>query len=372
METVAWDLARALAAGAPVALATTRIPGAPEQFTREGVAVTALPEAPPGRYSAAWWRGTRRLYRERFAGRVAGVISVSAGGFALLDQRGTAAREPFVMQAHGTTLRDAVSAWRRCDPRAWAGSLRSLLALPRDLRAYRRFDRIVAVGPAIAAALQRPPVSWTLAPEKVVMIHNGIDATRFHPDSEQRRLERARLGLRDGDLVVLLASRLHRQKGVFESLAGFARFAAGEPRARLLIVGDGPARPALQRAAAAARLDARVLFAGARPHAEMPAAYRAADLFLFTTRHPEGAPLGILEALASGLPAVVSRHLLAHLPAEPAVRGIPPRDPEAIAAALAAQRALTGTGLSWLPENRTLAAAAGAYAALLAGVRAEG
>ncbi|MCK4412585.1 MAG: glycosyltransferase family 4 protein [Candidatus Eisenbacteria sp.] len=373
MEIVAWDLARTLAATVgPVTVLTTRLAQAPAEFSHAGVSISALPGTEAGRYSASWWRASRRAFRRRYAGRVAAVISVSAGAFALLPLRSESAPVPFLMQAHGTALRDAVSAWHRPDPRAWAGSLRSLSAIPRDLRAYPRFDRVVAVGPAIAEALQRPPASWVLPPEKVVTIPNGVDPARFAPDPAARQRGRARHGFSPDNVVVVSSSRLHRQKGVLEGLAGFARFAAAEPAARLLVVGGGPARKRMQRAVSDLRLTARVHFAGALPHEEMPTALCAADLFLFTTRHPEGAPLAILEALACGLPAVVSDHLREPLRWGPAVRGADPRDPQAICAALQHQRPLAGQTRSWLPPGHSLTETARGYATLLAAVRAGG
>lgn len=106
------------------------------------------------------------------------------------------------------------------------------------------------------------------------------------------------------DLVrptLLAVGRLHRQKGIDVLLEAFAR--AGLPEWRLVLVGEGGERESLARQAEALGIAGRVRFEGAVPD---PAPwYRAADIFVLPSRH-EGTPNSLLEAMAYGLPVVVS------------------------------------------------------------------
>ncbi len=73
---------------------------------------------------------------------------------------------------------------------------------------------------------------------------------------------------------------------------------------RALLVGDGPARPEIE--SLMAPLGDRVVFAGARPHAELPAIYQSADLYLWPAIN-EAYGMAFLEAQAAGLPVVAGR-----------------------------------------------------------------
>jgi glycosyltransferase involved in cell wall biosynthesis len=370
MEHAAWDLSHALAvAGARVSLLTTAIPGKPAAFEHEGVAVRALTQTLPGRYSRAWWAASRRCFLSEFSASVDAVVSVSAGAFGLLSVRGRAPEAPFVFQAHGTSLRDLRSKLSLRRPWPLITSMRHLAALPRDLRAYRRFDAVVAAGAAVADELRRAPVSWFLPRERVTLIPNGIDTTHFSPRPEARGSYRERLGIPAGALLVVSSSRLHAQKGVAHSLRGFALYVAAEPGARYLILGDGPARGRLEREARRLGLGERVVFAGAVDRARLPEWLSAGSVFLCTTLHREvGMPLNILEALACGLPVIASRHLAERDGWGEAVRGVDPRRPEEIAAALHRPWAVRGTG-SLLPQGYSLEECARRYGQLLTRLR---
>lgn len=105
------------------------------------------------------------------------------------------------------------------------------------------------------------------------------------------------------DVVVISVGRLALEKNVFVLLESFAVAAAREPRLRLLLVGDGPARRDVQARAAAVDLAGKVHLAGSRPHAEALALATGADLFAFASR-TETQGLVLAEALAAGLPVV--------------------------------------------------------------------
>jgi len=376
MQFVAWDLACALRElGAAVTVLTTKIPEAEPRFVIHGVEVVALQDAPPRRYGRRWWSGSRDFFGSRLD-RVNAVLSVSAGAYGLLPLRTMRPDVRFVMQAHGTSAGEFVSKWRSRQPLQWLSSGRNLAWIPRDLRTYREFDRIVTVGEQVRRQFLRPPIRWFVAPDRVVTIENGVDTTRFRPDTglraSLREFFREAFGWRPDDPVVCTASRLHPQKGVSEALNGFAAFVrGGDPvasRARYLILGDGEVRQDLQAQAARLAPD-RVRLLGGVERERMPALLNASDLFLFTTRRVEGLPLNVLEAAAVGLPLVLSGALRGSFERFGSVRFVEPGDPEAIAAALeaglAARDGDPGARVSCLPDRHALSATAARYAEVL-------
>ncbi len=107
---------------------------------------------------------------------------------------------------------------------------------------------------------------------------------------------------------------------------------------RLLIVGDGPERGALEALGAECGLAGRVEWAGAVPHAQVSAAYRRMDLFCMPTRIDEALGVSALEAQAAGVPVVAARIGGIGEAVADGVTGVlvPPDDVGALAAALEA------------------------------------
>lgn len=329
MEAVAWDLARAfVVAGCSVTVLTTKCPALPGPMVRDGVDILPL-DVPSGRYSAQWWQESRAVFTERLAGRTDIVLSVSAGAQAMALHR-SGSMPAFVIQAHGTAWGEFVSKLRQKRLRAFASSVRNLVAMFHD-RSYRRFDAMVAVGEAVAADLRRMPTRAIIGALSVHVIANGVDPEAFAFDPEARGRLRHGIGLDDGARLVLSASRLHAQKGVAEGMAGFIAAAQARPDLHMAIAGDGPELARLRDLAARSDMAGRIHFVGNVPRDRMRDWLSAADLFLFTTKRVEGLPLNILEARAAGLPVVASPHVL-----DPRFGGIAadPRDPQAIAAAI--------------------------------------
>jgi glycosyltransferase involved in cell wall biosynthesis len=124
-----------------------------------------------------------------------------------------------------------------------------------------------------------------------VVVPNGVDLEAFTAqDDVARTAARARLGLAGGPLVVCVG-RLCRQKGQDVLFSAWPQALAAAPAARLVLVGDGPARAALQATAPPG-----VLFAG-RTDDPRPW-YAAADVVVLPSRW-EGMSMVQLEAMAS-------------------------------------------------------------------------
>jgi glycosyltransferase involved in cell wall biosynthesis len=123
---------------------------------------------------------------------------------------------------------------------------------------------------------------------------SGVDLRRFKPDAEARAAVRAELGIGEGAVVVLFLGRIARDKGVLDLADAFGALGTDGGR-RLLLV--GPDEEGL-----GPEIERRVLGYTARPER-----YLAAADLLCLPSYREGFGSVIIEAAASGVPAVASR-----------------------------------------------------------------
>ncbi|MBU1451121.1 MAG: glycosyltransferase, partial [Proteobacteria bacterium] len=137
-------------------------------------------------------------------------------------------------------------------------------------------------------------------PDTVFLVPNGVDQELFAPGD--KRAARRHLGLAEDGPLALYLGRLVPGKGLEMALEALAAL----PRARLLVVGDGPLRSALEAQAGRLALGQRVIWAGPQPHGDIPRYLAAADLLVLPSMS-EGEPNVILEALSCGRPVVASR-----------------------------------------------------------------
>ena len=136
---------------------------------------------------------------------------------------------------------------------------------------------------------------WLLARgfARVQLLRRAVDTQRFHPAHRCSELRR-RLGVSECTPLVLHVGRLAPEKNLDLVVAGYERIRALNPVARMLWVGDGPARAQLERE------HPRHLFAGVLRGAELARHYASADMFLFPSVSETFGNV-TLEALASGL-----------------------------------------------------------------------
>src|SRR5262249_5043793 len=145
---------------------------------------------------------------------------------------------------------------------------------------------------------------------------------------------RGELSLAPHQLVLLAVGRLSHQKRHNDTIAAMPEILRRQPAAVLLVAGRGPLEPALAAEVAARGLHGRVRLLGFRP--DVPLLYQLADLFVFPSSN-EGLSVALVEALANGLPAVVSdipQNREAASGVEDAVRFVPVADPAALACAI--------------------------------------
>ncbi|UPG87321.1 glycosyltransferase family 1 protein [Luteibacter aegosomatis] len=130
----------------------------------------------------------------------------------------------------------------------------------------------------------------------VRVLRRAVDTRRFHPERRDDDLRRA-WGADADTPVVLSVGRVAPEKNLHVVIDAYRALARRVPRARCVIVGDGPGRAALE----AAHPD--VIFAGTRRGDELAAFYASADLFVFPSLTETFGNV-VLEAMASGVPVV--------------------------------------------------------------------
>lgn len=117
----------------------------------------------------------------------------------------------------------------------------------------------------------------------------------------------------DGAWRCVQACRLIPKKGLPTSLRAFAKFAAQHPHATFTIAGEGPQQEDLRSLARELGIDDRVFFTGFLPQEKLRALFAETHLFLHPSElgpggDQEGVPNSMLEAMASGMPVVATRH----------------------------------------------------------------
>lgn len=139
--------------------------------------------------------------------------------------------------------------------------------------------------------------------QQVFVVPTGIDPAPF-ADRSNRDALRQKYGVSSDTVLMVAVGRLGKEKNYEEVLHYLKQF--GDPRVRLLLVGDGPDRGHLEKLAEELRLNDRVVFAGMIPHSEIGPYYSVADLFVCASSS-ETQGLTYLEAEAAGLPVLCRR-----------------------------------------------------------------
>lgn len=146
-----------------------------------------------------------------------------------------------------------------------------------------------------------------IAQEKISVLRLGIDVAHLGRDDSKRKMIRGLSGIPQDAIVIGNVGRLVPFKGHAVLLTAASIVLKQHPAIHFLLVGDGVLREDLERKVSQAGIGSSVHFVGFSD--DLPAAYAAMDLYVHPSldRGGESFPLAVLQALASGLPAVVSR-----------------------------------------------------------------
>ena len=168
-------------------------------------------------------------------------------------------------------------------------------------------------------------------PQNIEVIPNGIDVDHFRPDFPARQKIRGEWNIKNNEMLIGLVARLDPMKDHHTFLTAASLVASKSSKAKFVCVGSGPAGYASELRAAATKygLDDRVIWVGAQNN--MRAVYNSLDLLVSSSSYGEGFSNAIAEAMACGIPCVVSDvGDSAWIVGETGI-AIPPQSPEALA-----------------------------------------
>jgi N-acetyl-alpha-D-glucosaminyl L-malate synthase BshA len=252
-----------------------------ERLRAEGVEVVCLHRRPGRDWRVAW-----RLAREV---RARGIEILHAHQYtpffyAALARLLCRKAPRLIFTEHGRHFPDRVSPLRRAANRLV-------------------FDHLADAVNAVCAFSARAVARMDgFSGERIEVIENGIEVDRYGPATDRNALRR-QLGLDPARRYVANIARFHPVKDQAMLLRAFAAVAAARPDADLLLVGDGPLRPELEKQVRELGIEGRVRFLGIR--SDVPDILRAIDVFALTSVS-EAASLTLLEAMASAVPVVVT------------------------------------------------------------------
>lgn len=161
-------------------------------------------------------------------------------------------------------------------------------------------DRLVVVADAdrvkgLAAGIGRP--------DQYETVRSGLELSLYAADAAVRAAVRAELELPQDAVVLGAVNRLSPQKDPLSLLRALAVPLRRHPNARLLLVGDGPLRPAVEALVTELGLSSQVVAVGLRT--DVPRLLAAMDVFVSASLW-EGLPRTVLQAMATGLPVVAT------------------------------------------------------------------
>jgi colanic acid/amylovoran biosynthesis glycosyltransferase len=193
---------------------------------------------------------------------------------------------PCVVSFHGMDVQ------RRETERGYEANLRKLL-------------RLVPLVLVRSRSIAQRLIELDCDPQKIRLNRTGIPLQEFPYLVRNVPLE--------GAWTIVQACRLVPKKGLATALRAFARFARAFPRSRFLIAGDGPLRRELEQLVQQLDLQKVVVFLGFLGQSQLRELYEKAHIFIHPSELPpdsneEGIPNSMLEAMASGLPVVATRH----------------------------------------------------------------
>ncbi len=292
-ECVAYELHRAwLALGFDSRVLTSL---ATEAEARQGIAYVAP-------WLTAW--GIRARWRHLAALIVVPLFTLIAtwracqtrGAKVILSHGDSLVGDVCVMHAvNGASLAEK----RRAGHYGWLFNPSNLWIAWRDWWMLKggRYRRIVAISERVRKQLQE---HYQVPDERIVIIPNGINLTRFNPANASSRVEvRRSFSVPENIPLLLFVGSQFRLKGLEFVIRALAEM---QTKAILLVVGGDVSGP-FKRLAEQLGVRDQVIFAGAR--SDLPRIYPAADAFVLPSLY-ETFALVCLEAMASGLPVLAS------------------------------------------------------------------
>jgi glycosyltransferase involved in cell wall biosynthesis len=271
----------------------------PRGLPLDGLDLRLLMHDPPRRTENFLWR-TRRLFGgvcrrevEQLAAERAQLLHAHFGTVAVdVWPLAKALGLPMLVTLHGFDINIQRDWWE-----AGNGGWRRR-SYPKQLLRMSQDKRVHFI--AVSEAIRETAIYYGIQREKITVCHIGVDTNKFRPDNVAKDAGHPR---------VLFVGRLVEKKGVSTLIRAFAKMSAINPRAELVIAGEGPLRNTLEALASELNVPAR--FIGAVSSEEVKRHLGRAQIFCLPSitagnGDAEGLPITILEAQASGVPVITS------------------------------------------------------------------
>ncbi|HEX6923213.1 MAG TPA: glycosyltransferase family 1 protein [Bacillales bacterium] len=138
---------------------------------------------------------------------------------------------------------------------------------------------------------------------RATLLKNGVDCNRFRFSPETEKKVKEKLHLDPDGFIVGHIGRFHTQKNHSFLIESFAEIAKLYSNARLILIGDGPLKPTIEKKVVDLGLADKVKFLGVRHNVHE--LLQAFDVMVFPSIH-EGLPVTLIEAQGVGVPCVIS------------------------------------------------------------------
>jgi glycosyltransferase involved in cell wall biosynthesis len=230
--------------------------------------------------------------------------------------------KPLVLTQHNTFIEYEDSFWDHVE---WLNDL----AIGRQV--LKEADKIIVV----SNATKRYVLSLGAEPEKISVLHNGVDTDRFKPLTGVKERIRKKLGISENAVVAITVRRLVYKNGIDTLIDSAETAIKKNHRLVFLVVGKGPDFAEIKARIDELGIGNNFRLTGFVSDEDLPFYYNAADFFVLPSKSGEGLPLVALEAMACGLPVVATNvGGISEVMAENYGKIVPPDAPDALAEAV--------------------------------------
>lgn len=197
---------------------------------------------------------------------------------------------PVVVTTHGSDI----NYYTRRVPANWAAAWPTIWGLQQ-----------AAAVTVVCEDLRKKVLLLKIPVERTTIIPAGVRENIFFPRGEKKPL-RQQLKLPEKDTILLFVGNVISVKGLKFLFQALGQICKKQSSIKLVVIGGGELETSLKKLAHTLGIEANIIWAGRKPHAEIPLWMSAAD-FLVLPSLSEGYPMVALESLACGTPVIASR-----------------------------------------------------------------
>jgi glycosyltransferase involved in cell wall biosynthesis len=230
--------------------------------------------------------------------------------------------KPLVLTQHNTFIEYGSSLWDHVE---WLNDY----AIGKQV--LKEADKIVVVSNATGNYV----LSLGADPEKIRVLHNGVDVNRFRPLNGVKNEMRKKLGISKDSSVVLTVRRLVYKNGIDTLIESAKKATKKNPRLVFLVVGKGPDFEKVKEKIEQLGMQKNFRLTGFISDEDLPFYYNIADFFVLPSKSGEGLPLVALEAMACGVPVIATNvGGISEVMKEDYGKLVPPNSPDSLAEAI--------------------------------------